>query len=349
MARKKKPPEHENLERWLVSYADFITLLFATFVVLYALSQVDISEYIKLEEAMKAAFSPSSLMESMDSFLDNTKSESSVDAKSADSVVSPLMLEYMSPAYEQRSYEEIDQEIKDATKKGELEGVKSEITDKGLVITFSEDLIFNPGSATLTPKALAALNKVGVMITEKFVLHYIRVEGHTDNSPIMSFVFPSNWELSSARSSSIIRHLIGQFKLMPGLFTAVGYGDTRPIADNKTQAGQKRNRRVDIIILRNKFKQMENAQIDLMKMSKTEQEKFQAERMHTIKRLKGLSEAAKNLAEGDVVAENNAIMMKDKSTETLQLNPGNKMLYNQDLAPVNIVDPKTFDIDFQEN
>ena len=71
--------------------------------------------------------------------------------------------------------------------------------------------------------------------------------------------------------------------------------------------------------------------------------------MHTIKRLKGLSEAAKNLAEGDVAAENNAIMMKDKSTETMQLNPGNKMLYNQDLAPVNIVDPKTFDIDFQEN
>lgn len=349
MARKKKPPEHENLERWLVSYSDFITLLFATFVVLYALSQVDISEYIKLEEAMKAAFSPSSLMESMDSFLDTTKSESPVDSKSADSVVSPLMLEYMSPAYEQRSYEEIDQEIKDATKKGELEGVKSEITDKGLVITFSEDLIFNPGSATLTPNALASLNKVGVMITEKFVLHYIRVEGHTDNSPIMSFVFPSNWELSSARSSSIIRHLVGQFKLMPGLFTAVGYGDTRPIADNKTQAGKKRNRRVDIVILRNKFKQMENAQIDLMKMSKTEQEKFQAERMHTIKRLKGLSEAAKNLAEGDLAAENSAIMMKDKSTETMQLNPGNKRLYNQDLAPVNIVDPKTFDIDFQEN
>lgn len=349
MARKKKPPEHENLERWLVSYADFITLLFATFVVLYALSQVDISEYIKLEEAMKSAFSPASLMESMDSFLDSSKSESPVDAKSADSVVSPLMLEYMSPAYEQKSYEEIDQEIKDATKKGELEGVKSEITDKGLIITFSEDLIFNPGSATLTPKALVALNKVGVMITEKFVLHYIRVEGHTDNSPIMSFVFPSNWELSSARSSSIIRHLIGQFKLMPGLFTAVGYGDTRPIADNKTKAGQNKNRRVDIIILRNKFKQMENAQIDLMKMSKSEQEKFQAERMHTIKRLKGLSEAAKNLADGDIDAENNAIMMKDKSTETMQLNPGNKMLYNQDLAPVNVIDSKTFDIDFQEN
>ncbi len=349
MAKKKKPPEHENLERWLVSYADFITLLFATFVVLYALSQVDITEYIKLEEAMKSAFSPTSFMESMDSIMDSSSSNSPDDAKSADSIVSPLMLEYMSPAYEQRSYEEIDKEIKDATKKGELDGVKSEITDKGLLITFNEDMIFNPGSATLTPKALATLNKVGVMITEKFVLHYIRVEGHTDNSPIMSFVFPSNWELSSARSSAIIRHLIGQFKLMPGLFTAVGYGDTRPLGDNKTQAGKAKNRRVEILILRNKFKQMENPQIDLLKMSKAEQEKFQAERMHTIKRLKGLSEAAKNLAEGDLDAEKNAIMMKDRATETMQLNPGNKMLYNQDLAPVKVIDSKTFDIDFQED
>lgn len=347
MARKKRPPEHENLERWLVSYADFITLLFATFVVLYALSQVDITEYMKLEDAMKAAFSPSSIMESMDSFLDNTKSESPTDSKSADSIVSPLMLEYMSPAYEQQSYEEIDREIKDATKRGELEGVKSEITDKGLIITFNEDLIFNPGSATLTPKALISLNKVGVLISEKFVLHYIRVEGHTDNTPIMSFVFPSNWELSSARSSSIIRHFIAQFKFMPGLFTAIGYGDTRPVADNKTPAGRAKNRRVEIIVLRNKFKQIENPQIDLLKMSKEEQEKFQAERMHTIKRLKGLSQAAKNLAAGDIEAEKNAIMMKDKSTETMQLNPGNKLLYSQDTAPVNIIDAKTFDVDFQ--
>ena len=71
MAKKKKPPEHENLERWLVSYADFITLLFATFVVFYALSQVDITEYIKLEEAMKSAFSPTAFMESMDSIMDS--------------------------------------------------------------------------------------------------------------------------------------------------------------------------------------------------------------------------------------------------------------------------------------
>lgn len=348
MAKKKKAEEHENLERWLVSYADFITLLFATFVVLYALSQIDIGEYIKLEEAMKAAFSPQSIMESMASLLDASQSESPVDTSSADSVVSPLMLEYMSASYEQKSYEEIDQEIKDETKKGELEGVTSEITEKGLLISFNEDLVFNPGSATLTPSALNTLNKVGAMIVEKFVLHYMRVEGHTDNQPIMSFVFPSNWELSSARSSAIIRYLIGQFKFMPGLFTAVGYSDTRPIGDNKTNEGRKKNRRVDILILRNKYKNMENAQIDLMKMSKAEQDRFQAERMHTIKRVKGLSEAAKNLADGDIEAEKHAVMLKNSESETMQLNPGNKMLYNQELAPVNVVDPKTFDIDFQE-
>ena len=339
MAKKKKAEEHENLERWLVSYADFITLLFATFVVLYALSQVDIAEYTKLEDAMRAAFSPQSVMQSMAAILESNQSESQTDASSADSVVSPLMLEYMSAAYEQQSYEEIDQEIKDATKSGELEGVSSEITDKGLLITFKEDMVFNPASATLTPKAMHALNKVGGLILSKFVLHYIRVEGHTDNQPIMSFVFPSNWELSSARSSAIIRYLIAQFKFMPGLFTAVGYSDTRPIADNATSDGRKKNRHVDILILRNKFKSMEHAQIDLMK--------FQAERMLAIKRVKGLSEAAKNLAEGDVEAQKNAIVLQE-STETMQLNPGNKMLYNQDIEPINVIDPKTFDLDFHD-
>lgn len=348
MAKKKKPEEHENLERWLVSYSDFITLLFATFVVLYALAQSDIDQYSKLEDAMRSAFSPESMMEAMASLLDSNQSESPTDASSADSVVSPLMLEYMSASYEQKSYEEIDEEIKDATKKGELEGVKSEITDKGLLITFNEDMVFNPASATLTPKAMSTLNKVGGMILEKFVLHYIRVEGHTDNQPIMSFVFPSNWELSSARSSAIIRYLIAQFKFMPGLFTAVGYGDTRPIADNATNDGRKKNRHVDILILRNKFKSIEHDQFDFMKMSKAEQDKIQAERMHAIKRVKGLSDAAKNLAEGDIEAQKNAIIMSDTTSETMQLNPGNKMLYSQDLPPINVIDPKTFDIDFQE-
>jgi len=347
MAKKKKPEEHENLERWLVSYSDFITLLFATFVVLYALAQSDVDQYSKLEDAMRSAFSPQSMMEAMASLLDANASESPTDASSADSVVSPLMLEYMSASYEQKSYEEIDQEIKDATKNGELEGVSSEITDKGLLITFNEDMVFNPASATLTPKAMNALNKVGAMILSKFVLHYIRVEGHTDNQPIMSFIFPSNWELSSARASAIIRYLIAQFKFMPGLFTAVGYGDTRPVADNATNEGRKKNRHVDILILRNKFKKMENPQIDLMKMSKAEQDKFQAERMLSIKRVKGLSEAAKNLADGDVDAQKNTIIMKS-SDESMQLTPGNKMLYNNDMEPINVIDPKTFDLDFHD-
>lgn len=348
MAKKKKPEEHENLERWLVSYSDFITLLFATFVVLYALAQSDVDQYSKLEDAMKAAFSTDSMMESLAALLDNTQSESPTDTSSADSVVSPLMLEFMSASYEQQSYEEIEEEIKDATKKGELQGVSAEITDKGLLITFNEDMVFNPASATLTPQAMNTLNKVGALILEKFVLHYIRIEGHTDNQPIMSFVFPSNWELSSARSCAIIRYLIAQFKFMPGLFTAVGYGDTRPVADNAKNEGRRKNRHVDILILRNKFKNMEHAQIDLMKMSKAEQDKFQAERMHAIRRVKGLSDAAKNLAEGDIEAQKNAIILKDASDETMQLNPGNKMLYNQDLPPINVIDPKTFDIDFQE-
>ena len=147
MAKKHKHPEHENLERWLVSYADFITLLFATFVVLYALAQVDATDFAKLEESLKHAFSQNTLMEGQQSIMDG--SESLFDQQKADSFIPSLMVEYISPKYEDDSFKEIDMEIKELTKMGELDGIKSKITDKGLMITFDDKYLFAPGSAYL--------------------------------------------------------------------------------------------------------------------------------------------------------------------------------------------------------
>lgn len=349
MAKKKKAEEHENLERWLVSYADFITLLFATFVVLYALSQVDISEYMKLEESMRAAFSPPSLLSGMESIIDGSESNSPIDSKSGDSVVSPLMLEFVSAAYEQQSFEEIEAEITQKEKKGELKGVSAKITDRGLLLTLSEDIIFNQGSATLNPKSVGKVNMIGDMIAEKFLLHYIRVEGHSDNTPMsQGYVYPSNWELSSARASTIIRHFIKRNGFIPALFSAVGYADTRPLEDNNTPEGKAKNRRVDILILRNKYKLLEQPKVDLMTMSKEEQEDLLKQRGHKVKRLKGLSEAAKELAKEDPAAAKHAIMMKHEGTEKMELNPGNKLLYDNDNAPLKAIDEKMFDADFHE-
>lgn len=281
MAKKKKHPEHENLERWLISYADFITLLFATFVVLYALSQVDISDFKKLEESIKQAFSAPSIMQGADSIMQD-KNQEIFDKSEGETLITPLMMEYMSQKYEEQSFDDIQKRIDSMSKAGELEGVEAIMTDRGLLIRFNDNYLFKAGSATLTQQAKQKLDKVGAVVGKKFFLHNIRVEGHTDSQKIVSMVFPSNWELSSARSCSIIRYLIERFSFMPGLFSAVGFADTRPIASNSTPQGQFKNRRVELLILKNQFKNMESPQNDIMKMNKKEQEALQKRRMETI-------------------------------------------------------------------
>ena len=191
MAKKKLEQAHENLERWLVSYGDFITLLFATFVVLYALSQIDLTEFAALEDSIRKAFNAPSILEGSDSILDS-KGASILEASAADSTIAPLMLEYISQKYEDQSFEDIKDAINQMSKNGDMEGIDAQLTDKGLLITMKNDLLFYSGSATLTDKAMKTLDNVGVLIGEKFALHYIRVEGHTDNQPINTFMFPSN-------------------------------------------------------------------------------------------------------------------------------------------------------------
>ena len=346
MAKKKPPEEHENLERWLVSYGDFITLLFATFVVLYALSQIDISEFGKLEDGMKKAFNAPSLLEGSDSLLDGK--DSILDASSADSVIAPLMLEYVSQKYEEKSFKDIKESIEQMKDNGDLQGVDAKITDAGLLITFKDDFLFYSASANLTEKAMKTLDNIGVLIGEKFALHYIRVEGHTDNLPINSFIFPSNWELSSARSGAIIRYLIQRFNFMPNIFTSVGYGDTRPLVDNKTQENRAKNRRVEILILKNKFKGLEHPSTSILTQSKEVQESFQKQRVETIQRIKNESPELKRLKtnkdydyseKNSANTENQAQSSKSEQTgDEKTLSIRNKTLYEQvDKLPENTV------------
>ena len=259
MARKPKHPEHENLERWLVSYADFITLLFATFVVLYALAQTDVNDFAKLQESLKYAFSQNALMDGQQSIMDG--SDSMFDQQQANSFIPSLMLEYISPKYEEESFREIEETIEELKKAGELDGITSKMTDKGLLLTFDDKYLFAPASAYLDKGAKKLLDKVGVLICKKFVLHAMRVEGHTDSDPIKSTQYPSNWELSSARASSVVRYLIDRFKFSPSLFSAIGYADTRPL-ESAISPKDPANRRVEILILKNKYKRQFETQND---------------------------------------------------------------------------------------
>lgn len=298
MARKKKHPEHENLERWLVSYADFITLLFATFVVLYALAQVDAMDFAKLEESLKNAFSQGgALFDGQPTVMDG--SDSIFDQQQANSFIPSLMLEYISPKYEEESFKEIEETIEELTKAGELDGIASKMTDKGLLLSFDDKYLFAPGSAYLDKNAKKLLDKVGVLICKKFVLHSMRVEGHTDSSPMSNAQYPSNWELSGARASSVVRYMINRFKFAPSLFSAIGYADTRPL-ETAISPKDPANRRVEILILKNKYKrQFETQNDNTMKLTKVQQEAIQKERQKIIKAVEGdsISPAARKLLE----------------------------------------------------
>ncbi len=315
MARKPKHPEHENLERWLVSYSDFITLLFATFVVLYALAQTDVNDFAKLQESLKYAFSQNALMDGQQSIMDGR--DSMFDQQQANSFIPSLMLEYISPKYEEESFREIEETIEELKKAGELDGITSKMTDKGLLLTFDDKYLFAPASAYLDKGAKKLLDKVGVLICKKFVLHAMRVEGHTDSDPIKSTQYPSNWELSSARASSVVRYLIDRFKFSPSLFSAIGYADTRPL-ESAISPKDPANRRVEILILKNKYKrQFETQNDNTLKLSKSQQEAIQKERQRVIKMVEGdsISPAARKLLE-----ENQKRIQKQKSEKLSKKN-----------------------------
>lgn len=297
MARKKPPEEHENLERWLVSYGDFITLLFATFVVLYALAQVDATDFAKLEESLKNAFDSTSLFDAQEMILDG--SQNLFDQQQANSFIPGLMVEYISQKYEDESFKEIEEAIKKLREAGELEGISSKMTDKGLLLTFDDKYLFAPASAYLDSNARKLLDKVGVLICKKFVLHSMRVEGHTDSNPMQSSQYPSNWELSSARASSVVRYLIARFHFNPSLFSAIGYADTRPL-EKAFSPKDPKNRRVEILIVKNRYKDSyETEAHNAISMSKAEQERIQADRQRVISQVEKdvISPAARKLLE----------------------------------------------------
>lgn len=319
MAKKKKHPEHVNLERYLISYADFITLLFATFVVLYALSQTDFKGFKMLEASIKQSFEAPSLMQGGQGVMSDS-SDSIFNTSAGEQMIAPLMMEYMSQKYESQAMEEIVQNINQEVKNGDISDVDVYETDKGIVIRLHGNYLFKPGSAELTPAAKVKLQKVGAVIAKKFILHNIRIEGHTDNQPQHTTMYPSNWELSSARSSSIIRFFIAEFGFMPSIFTAVGFADTRPLASNKNESGKSKNRRVEILILKNQFKSFESATNDIMKMSKEDQEAMQEKRLAAINRIQAMLKKSVTLSAEDKKHEESAAVLNkiyDKESQRL--------------------------------
>ncbi|HLD66169.1 MAG TPA: flagellar motor protein MotD [Pseudomonas sp.] len=246
MARRRHQEEHENHERWLVSYADFITLLFAFFVVMYSMSSINEGKYKILSETLTGVFSqpdrsikpipigeerPRTAAPDRSMMDEEEQSETAIDDPGSD----PLQT--------------ITQSLHDAF--GEMI-MNDQMTLRGnelwIEIELNSSLLFPSGDAIPNDTAFTIIEKVAKILAP--YENPVHVEGFTDNLPIKTALYPTNWELSTARAASIVR-MLAMDGLNPARMAAVGYGEFQPVADNATAEGRGRNRRVVLVISRN--------------------------------------------------------------------------------------------------
>jgi chemotaxis protein MotB len=242
MARKRRVEEHENHERWLVSYADFITLLFAFFVVMYAISSVNEGKYKVLSNSLSNAFT-------------NTTAKSGGQ---------PIAVIQGAPPIPPRPIAKPDKlpDLKKAEQRTKMKNIAGDImqalqplvaqgkvrlleTSRGVTIEINDSILFPAGQSRLQPASISAMLAIAqVLAASDFP---ITIEGHTDNVPISTPQFPSNWELSAMRATTVLR-LFNDGGVGAERLTAIGYGETRPLETNTTVEGRARNRRVSILI-----------------------------------------------------------------------------------------------------
>ena len=209
MRRRRGGHERPSHDRWLISYADFITLLFTFFAALYALSSADQAKMEKFSGSLKQVFKV---------------------------IDEPIQI------YEERTtalIEDIRRNIKD------VPGASVKSEPRGVVVTFSDAMLFSSGSAEIKPEAFGVLEKLAGVLNS--VPGRIMIEGHTDNVPLAKGKYPSNWELSTARAGSVLGFFINK-NMGPDRFSIAGYAEFRPLAVNDTEEGKAKNRRVEILI-----------------------------------------------------------------------------------------------------
>jgi chemotaxis protein MotB len=267
--RRHGAGEHENEERWLLTYADMITLLMALFMLLFSISSVNISKYETLQQSLKAAFSGSVLTGGKAILRTGSESSSNPSSSTADipaivaltpSIPKPgdtsaqqiakAMVSASGSIREQAQFEHLQAEINAyARTHGFGKDVQAVIEERGLVVrVLTDKLLFASGADQLQPEGMPLLNEVANLLNIDRT-HPILVEGNTDNVPIASAQFPSNWELSALRATTVLRYLIAH-GVADERLSAAGYADLHPVDSNATAAGRARNRRVDIVLQR---------------------------------------------------------------------------------------------------
>ncbi|MCR8844834.1 flagellar motor protein MotB [Paenibacillus sp. SC116] len=275
--RRGQAPAAENQERWLITYADLITLLMIFFVVMYAMSQVDLTKYESLSSTLQSTFNNSGgngalpegsgILEGahtkpgetggLETKVDGGSGDYNTDNRDGKQPPSNQGVMIGQITQQDLAFRKQEQKLQDTMKKiqqyideNDLQNSIS-VSDvpKGIEIRLSDRLLFSLGQSELTAQAEPTLTKLASLFSQLDSM--ISIEGHTDNLPFASGSrYKDNWELSAERALSVLRFFISEHKLKTEQFQIAGYGDTRPVATNDTVEGRQKNRRVEIIILR---------------------------------------------------------------------------------------------------
>lgn len=270
--RSHHEEEHENHERWAVSYADMVTVLMCLFIVLFAISQVDQEKYIQLARGLADGFGTSSTtpLTGGQSLLDTTQGKPNPVGLPISAAPAPVRLNVNDAAADQRIAElqrqQAQSNLKEATeeldrligvqrslegalkKKGLNDRVQFRITERGLVAAVvSDDVFFASASATIQPKGHEVINAIAPVLAG--LTESVSVEGHTNHLPIRGGIYPSNWELSAARAAAVVSELTEQHRIAPTRMIVTGYGETRPLYPRQDSRALTANRRVDVVVL----------------------------------------------------------------------------------------------------
>jgi chemotaxis protein MotB len=247
--RRHEPPEEHPDESWLLPYSDLMTLLLALFIVLFAASSVNTSKFEELSRAFKTAFSSGiGILDqgglTQNDLLKRRTAETLNFKEKEKKSLKTLEQE------EQLNLEELKQQLdKYIQKNGLSSELETQLNQSQLLITIRDNALFPSGSASIKPDSQKLATAIGQML-QPFPDYEILVTGHTDDQPINTYEFPSNWELSSKRAINFMKILLTNTAFDPKRFSAIGYGEFRPLESNLTDAGRAKNRRVEVSILR---------------------------------------------------------------------------------------------------
>ncbi|WP_066172969.1 flagellar motor protein MotS [Bacillus marinisedimentorum] len=227
--RKKKEQKKKGSPAWMVTYADLMTLILVFFILLFSMSQIDLIKF----QAVAKSFNSDSILDANSSAVPEQSPAEKADDAQLDEILAEI-----------RAYLE---------ENGLENTVTAQRNERGVVLVLQERVLFETGEAEIIEAAQPFLNEIGHLLTT--LANPVKVEGHTDGRPIHTYRYPSNWELSGARASSVIRYFTDYHGIDAGRFTAIGYGDTRPLAANDNSVNWQKNRRVEIVISDSKNKE----------------------------------------------------------------------------------------------